>query len=309
MRALIIIALVAIVAIGGMMLFSGPEKTELTEIEPMEIKPVPPKVENEVNDRLIGRLISEDADIKAALEGESEQIETADAGSIDNLNGAKSNDEILFDMMSSWFYMGFRNIINDQKEGQFKNTRTQRKSGWLSLGGILEGAEIIHLDPDKAVVQFADATHEFLYVPEFPEKYDPTVPRTPEQIAAAQRRYSQVYMPTFIRQGREYDRLRGQPSFEIPTKKEQAESGLEYLEYARQFAENAAASTAPKEALIDASELTPEQREAHERYTQMFQRDPQDVLQNIETQRQTLEQELGEPAPGSPPEGSPSGSE
>ncbi|MCA9433342.1 MAG: hypothetical protein KC940_22680, partial [Candidatus Omnitrophica bacterium] len=180
MRIAISLVVLVLLAVGGYFLFDSEEKGGLAEIEPTELHPTPPKLENELNKTLIARLIAEDTDIKKALEGESEEVAQSDEDPMADLYGPKSNDEILFDMMAPWFYMGFRNVINNEPQGRFKNTNTQRKSGWLTIGGTLEGAEIVHLDAEKAVVQFADATHEFLYVPEYPEKLDPSVPRTPE---------------------------------------------------------------------------------------------------------------------------------
>ena len=291
MRFVFGLILILAVVVGGYLLLGKQPSAELAEIEPAPIQPEPPKIENDLNQALIARLISEDTDIKKALEEETETVELSQDDPMAELYGPKSNDEILFDMMANWFYMGYRNVINNESQGQFKNTNTMRKSGWLTVGGTLEGAEIVHLDAVKAVVQFADATHEFLYIPEFPEKLDPTVPRTPEQIRAAQLRYSQQFLPKFIKGGREYERLRGRKTVEIPSREEQLESGKEYLEYAREFAANRAPSP-PAEALIDASELTEDQREAHKRYTEMFKRSSDDVLETIETQRQAIENEL-----------------
>jgi hypothetical protein len=110
-------------------------------------------------------------------------------------------------------------------------------------------------------------------------------------------------MPKFIKQGREYDRLRGQKSFTIPSKEEQVQSGQEYLDHARVFAENAATSQPPTEALIDPSQLTEEQRQAHQRYTEMFKRSSEDTMQAIEEQRQSLENELTQPEDSDQPSG------
>lgn len=285
--------LAAAVIVGAAYFLLGVEKgAELAEIPPASIEPKPQSFDVELNDSFIARLVTEDADIRSALEGEAQKVAQAADDPMAELYAPKSNKEILLDMMAPWFYMGYRNMLNNQSQGRFKNTNTQRKTGWLTEGGTLEGAEIVSLDADKAVVRFADATEELYYVPEFPEPHDPTVPRTPEQIEAAQRRYAQVYMRKFIQQGKEYDRLRGKKSFEIPSREEQVQSGLEYLEYAKQFAERSGATAPPPEALIDPSELTPEQREAHERYREMFGRTPENVLDRVEEGRAALEDEL-----------------
>jgi len=290
--------LLVIVAIGGYFLLGGESQQSLTEVETVEVTPKPPSLGSDLNKSLIARLVSEDADIKKALEGETEEVEGLEGDDRADLYAPKSNEEILFDMMAPWFYMGFRNIINNEAQGRFKNNQTKIKSGWLTIGGTLEGAEIVHLDADKAVVQFADATHEFRYVPEYAEKVDPTVPRTPEQIRAAQRRYAEVYMPTFIKQNREYEKLRGQRTVPDISPRKQKESQLEYLQYAQEFAENSGGRP-PSEALIDASELTEEQKKAHQKYKEMYERSPEDILERINSQRRALEEELGA-EPGNP---------
>ncbi|MCC6227413.1 MAG: hypothetical protein IT195_13550 [Microthrixaceae bacterium] len=120
----------------------------------------------------------------------------------------------LFEKMAPWVYVEtYRDTRNRLVWAKFLNTTTKRKTGWLRAGQFLEGARISSIDSDKAVLTYGGARQDLLFVPEEPiQPKKKNHQRTPEETAAAQRRYSEFYMKRFMLLGREYNRQRGMPS-------------------------------------------------------------------------------------------------
>jgi len=117
--------------------------------------------------------------------------------------GQEPDKEILFERMAPWVYVNYQEV-NGIPSAQFLNTNSQRKTPWLGVGAILDGARIVAIDPLKAVMQLGEATQELYYVPETSPDYDPTVPRTPEQIADAQRQYQHMSAKKFMVSAKSY---------------------------------------------------------------------------------------------------------
>jgi hypothetical protein len=281
---------VILLAVGGVLLYPKPQDRAVQPVREIVLTPEAPRLDVDVNNKFIERFIAEDKEIQAALRGETIVRDASEAAAGDPW--AKTNSDILYEQMAPWVYVGFQEI-NDVQSGRFLNTNTQRKSPWIRVGGTLSIAQIESLDSEKATVRFADATQELSYISETPPPLDPSVPRTPEQVADAQLRYKEFYMKKFIVSGREYDRRRGRPSVVVPSRAEQIVSGQNYLEdYAKKFAERSANVQPPPEALIDASKLDPQQRAVYERYMSLFGRSPQDILEAIETTQTSLQEEL-----------------
>jgi hypothetical protein len=130
----------------------------------------------------------------------------------------KSQSDILYEKMAPWVFIEYHQDPRDPtaKWGKFLNTNRQTKTDWLRLGDRLEGAVIEGLNEDHATLRYGEASQKLLWVPETPPKYDPTRVRTPEEVAAAQRRYSEFYMKKFIVSGKEYNRRRGRLSTQPP---------------------------------------------------------------------------------------------
>ena len=289
MRLIGVAAVILLLAVGGFLLYPKMEDQAVQPVREIVLTPEAPRLDVDINNTFVERFIAEDAEIQAALRGET-IVREASAVAVDD-PWAKSNADILYEQMAPWVYVGYQEI-NDIQSGRFLNTNTQRKSPWIREGGTLSIAQIEALDSEKAMVRFADATQELYYISETPPPYDPSVPRTPEQVAEAQLRYKEYYMPKFIVSGREYDRRRGRPSVVVPSRAEQIESAVSYLDYAKTFAENGAKMQPPPEALIDASKLDPEQRAVYERYMSLFGRSPEDILEAIESSQTSLQEEL-----------------
>ena len=120
--------------------------------------------------------------------------------------------DVLFDRLAPWVFVEFR-PVERYPMGRYLITATGRKTDWLIPGKTLEGAGIIKfMNTDRARLVYGEAHQDLLFVPVKAPQYDPTRKRTPEEIAAAQRRYSEFYMKQFIVSGKEYARQRGNPS-------------------------------------------------------------------------------------------------
>jgi len=246
----------------------------------------------EMNNRFIERFIAEDEEIQAALRGET--LISESTGVVQADPWAKSNADILFELMAPWIYVNYQEL-NGVSSGRFKNTNNNRKTPWLRVEGMLSGAQIVSLDPEKAVVQLAgvdDVTQELYYISETVPPYDPTVPRTPEQVAEAQLRYREVYMKKFIVSNKEYERRSEHRTAVVPPRSKQLESKIAYFDYAKEFVKKGANMQPPREALIDASQLDPEQRAAYERYMSVYGRSEEEILESIERQQRELQQQL-----------------
>jgi hypothetical protein len=300
LRLIGLVVLIVLVAVGGWMLAQESE-APIQPAPEVVLAPSVPTLDVEINNRFIERFIVEDEEIQAALRGETLiQDATGDGGEGDLWT--KTNEDVLFEQMAPWVYINYRKI-NDERSGQFLNMKTRNKTPYISVGGTLSGTLLESLDPEKAVVRFADATQELYLVSENPPPFDPSVPRTPEQIAEAQKRYREMYMKQFIVQGKEYDRLRGQVAAKVPPREDQLKSQGEYLNYAAEFAQKSQGAQIPPEAIINPEDLSEEQRAAYEQYRALFNRTPEDVNAAIESQRQAVQQEMETINPAAVPAG------
>jgi hypothetical protein len=135
-----------------------------------------------------------------------EHLTTKAALPRDSLN--KTTEDVLFEKLAPWVFVEYQQV-NGKPRGRFLNTTTRRKTGWLVSGNTLEGATLVRLNADQARVFYRGVYQNLLLVPEKAPRYDPNRKRTPEEIAAAQRRYSEFYMKKFIVSGKEYARQRG----------------------------------------------------------------------------------------------------
>lgn len=284
-RALLVLAVIVAV-VGGVWLFSGGEETPIRPAPVVALVPEVPSLDVELSNQFIERFINEDDDIQAALRGEV--IVEAATGEAVGDPDRKSNEDVLFEMMAPWVYIRYQ-MVDGVKGGQFKNMNSQRKSQNLRIGATLAGAQILDLDPVKATVRFADATQELFLVSETPPPYDPSVPRTPEQIAEAQLRYKEMYMKQFIVSGKEYERLRGKPTVDIPPPEIQLEQKKAYLEQAQAFAAQSGAKV-PPEALISTEDLTEKEKELYETYRAILERRPEEVQEAIAAELQRVEE-------------------
>ena len=137
---------------------------------------------------------------------------------------AKPDKEILFERMAPWVFVEY----GQSKQGQaarFFNTNSKAKSGWLSVGDTLNGATIVQIRRDSALVRLGSATQKLLYVSETPPPMKNAALRTPAEVAEAQRRYKEFYMKKFIVSGKEYARRAGRKSNAIvPPKEERREA-------------------------------------------------------------------------------------
>ena len=108
---------------------------------------------------------------------------------------------------------------------RFLNTNTKAKSPWLEIGNSLNGATIVRIRRDCVLVRMRSATQKLLFVSESPPPMKNAALRTPEEIAEAQRRYTEFYMKKFIVSGKEYARRMGRESNAIvpPPKKQRKE--------------------------------------------------------------------------------------
>ena len=288
-RAILLLAVVLAV-VGGVWLVSVREEAPVQPAPEVVLLPEVPSLDIELNNQLIDKFINEDEDIQAALKGD--MLVEAATGTAPGLPGSevKTNEDILFEMMAPWVYIRYQ-MVDGVKSGQFKNVNRQRKTPNLREGATLAGAQIVGLDPVKATLRFADATQELFLVSETPPPFDPTVPRTPEQIAEAQLRYKEIYMKRFIVSGKKYEELRGKPTVDIPPPEIQLQQKDEYLQYAEEMAAKAGGTTVPKEALIPLDDLSPREREAYETYISVLERSPEEIQEAIAAQRRRVQED------------------
>lgn len=278
------------VIVGGSILFllSQSGKSNLETVPAVALVPEPAPLDAEFSDRLIERFIVEDEGIQNALKGGPPPSATAEVTA--STQTAKSSQDILFELMAPWVYVKYRRV-NQIEEAQFFNTYNRRSTPYLPVGGTLVGATIVKLDSDRATVKLEDVTQELLYVPLQSPPFDPTVPRTPEQVKAAQRRYYEtVYKPSVV-MGRKYNELAGRPrDIPVPPRGEQYEQALNYLDLMEERIQDAAPVDVPKEAMPDTSQLSGDQKELYDTYMKAIKRKPEEIQAAIEEWREKIRQ-------------------
>jgi hypothetical protein len=278
------IALSAILALQ----FLG-QNTTIQGVPEIAISPEPPPLDTEISDRLVARFIAEDPAIQSALTSTIPVVSaTAEVASASKER--RSDEDILFELMANWNYVKYRRA-SQLEEAQFTNLMTRKVTPYIKVGGTLDSATIVKLDSDRATVKLGSATQDLLHVPLVPPAIDPTVPRTPEQIALAQRiYYERVYKPAVV-MGRKYNELAGRPrDMKIPPRAEQFKQANDYLDMMDQRVENSAPVEIPPETIVDPDTLTPKQREMYETYLKAVKRTPEEIRAAIEAQRELLRQ-------------------
>ncbi len=252
------------------------------------ISPEPAPLDTEISDRLVSRFIAEDPAIQAALSGTVNVPAVTET--VTAAEEVRSDKDILFELMANWNYVKYRKV-NQLEEAQFRNLTTRKVTPYIRVGGTLDSAKIVKLDSDRATISLGDATQDLFYIPSKLPPIDPSVPRTPEQIALAQRYYYEtVYKPSVV-MGRKYNELAGRPrDMVVPSRQEQIQQGLDYLDLMEERIENSAPVEVPQEAIVDPETLTPKQRELYETYLNMVKRTPEEIKAAIEEQREKLRQ-------------------
>lgn len=280
---------VVLLVVGGVAFLTlNPAEAPLDSAPAITLAPEPAPPDVDLSDKFIERLIAEDEGIKAALEGGLPAGAAANEEEAESAKPPKSDSDVLYELMAPWVYIKHRQA-NELSQAQFRNMNDQRTTPWLPLGASFASATILSLDADKAVVSLGDATQELLYVPENPPPFDPSVPRTPEQIADAQRRYKEVYYKRFKVMGQKYNELAGRPrDFVIPPKEERETQINQYFELMEERLENAQPVTLPPEALIDPNTLDEGRRAVYEKYLQTLQRTPEEIRADVEAYRQKM---------------------
>ena len=252
------------------------------------ISPEPAPLDTEISDRLVARFIAEDPAIQSALSGTvtvPAMTETVTAA-----EEIRSDKDILFELMANWNYVKYRKV-NQLEEAQFRNLMTRKVTPYIRVGGTLDSAKIVKLDSDRATISLGEATQDLFYIPSKLPPIDPSVPRTPEQIALAQRYYYETVYKQSKVMGEKYNQLAGRPrEMIVPSRKEQIQQGLDYLDLMEERIDNSAPIEVPQEAMVDPETLTPKQRELYETYLSMVKRTPEEIKAAIEEQREKLRQ-------------------
>ncbi len=288
----LMIAVVAIVAYQ----FLRPETT-IESVTEISITPEPAPMDADINERLVARFIAEDPSIQSALTGVIPVSATTEVAAA--TEPPRSDKDILFELMANWNYVKYRKA-NQLEEAQFRNLMTRKVTPYIKVGGTLDSAKIVKLDSDRATVSLGNATQDLFYIPLNPPPIDPSVPRTPEQIAQAQRLYYEtVYKPMTV-MGKRYNQLAGRPAeMKIPSREEQFQQANNYLDLVEQRIENSAPVEAPEEAMVDPESLTPKQRELYETYRSTVLRSPEEIRAAIEAQREQLRKRQAAESSGS----------
>ncbi len=289
-----------ILVVGGSLFFLMPRSSRgnLENVPAITLVPEPAPLDAEISNRLIERFIAEDEGIQTALKGGPPPSATAEVSAATRT--AKSDKDLLFELMSPWVYVKYRKI-NQIEEAQFYNTHNRKSTPYLPVGGTLVGATIVKMDSDRATVKLADATQDLFYVPLQAPPFDPTVPRTPEQVKAAQRRYYEtVYKPSVV-MGWKYNELAGRPrEIPVPPRAEQYEQALNYLDLMEQRIQDAAPVDVPKEVMVDTNQLSEDQKELYDTYMQAIKRTPEEIKTAIEEWREKIRQRQASEEQGEP---------
>ena len=289
LRILGILVLLALLIVLGIFLFPSKNAGELQRATSSQITLAPPGVDDEISERLVERFIAEDEDIQKALKADAPAILSATA---EQAVLKKSKEDILYELMAPWVYIQVTKI-NRVTEGRFYNTNNKQKTPWLPVGGTLAGTKILSMNSDVAVVELGDVSQELLLVAlEPPVRFDPSVPRTPEQVADAQRRYQEFYYKKFVVMGKKYDELRGKTSVNIPPREEQLQQGIEYMDSMIERVSKDAPLPPPPGSVVDTSNMTDQQREAYEAYQRVLQRPQDELITALEQQRDNFENSL-----------------
>ncbi|NUN96829.1 MAG: hypothetical protein HUU16_11705 [Candidatus Omnitrophica bacterium] len=298
------VALAIAVVVGVLVLVGGPfgGDKEVERFPEVALVPQPQPMDVEINDRLIERFIAEDRGLRAALEGGPAVSSSTGEAQEEASAPPKSEKEIIFELLAPWVYVKHRRI-NGIEEATFHNQSNQKSTPWLPVGGTLQGATIISLDSDKAVLQLGSATEELLYVPLNPPPFDPSVPRTPEQVADAQRRYYMLHHRRFLVMGRKYNELAGRPrDMQIPSRQEQLQQMDSYLADMEKRVDNMVPVEPPDPALVDTSQMTEEQLRAYQTYLENISRTPDEVRAALAEQRRKVQERMAQegqsPSPG-----------
>ena len=99
-----------------------------------------------------------------------------------------------------------------------------------------------------------------------------------------------MYMPRFIVSGKEYERLRGKPTVDIPPLEIRLKQKEEYLKYSEKFAANAGGRTVPPEALIPTDDLSEKEKEMYETYLSLITRSPEEAQEAIAAELRRVEE-------------------
>jgi len=273
------------------------QDTTIEGVPEVAISPQPPPLDTEFSERLMARLIAEDPDIQSALSGASPVVSTA-TEEAEATKERRSDKDILFELMAYWNYVKYRKV-NRIEEAQFRNLMTRKTTPYIKVGGTLDSAKIIKLDSDRATVSLGNATQDLFYIPSKLPPIDPTVPRTPEQIALAQRYYYETVYKSSKVMGEKYNLLAGRPrEMVVPPREEQIQQAIDYFDLVEERIENSAPVEIPPEAMIDPETLTPKQREIYETFLRSVKRTPEEIKAEIEAQKEKLRQRQAAEAAG-----------
>lgn len=283
LTAIIGLGLAAAVAVGFYVLR---QDTKVVEVPEIAITPQPAPLDAEISDRLVARLISEDEDIQSALTGAIPLPATTEVAVA--TEEKRTDKDILFELMANWVYVKYRKV-NQLEEAQFRNTMNSKVTPYIKVGGTLDSAKIVKLDSDRATVSLGEATQDLFYIPLKPPRIDPSVPRTPEQIALAQRIYYETVYKSAKVMGEKYNKAAGRPrEMKLPPREEQYEQANNYLDLMEQRLDSNGGAEVPQEAIVDPQSLTQKQRELYDTYLRTIKRTPEEIRAAIEEQREKI---------------------
>jgi hypothetical protein len=288
-----VLGLVLIVAGSVFYTVSGKQSGTVQPVPQVVLSPEPAPPDNEITEKILGRFIAEDPGIQAALQAAPPA--SASFESVASHEEPQSEKDILFELMAPYVYINYR-TVNHVEQAQFVNNQNRKTTDWIPVGGTLQGATLVSMDSDKALVKLGSTTQELLLVPLNPPPFDPSVPRTPEQVADAQRRYKEFYYKNFVVMGKRYNELAGRPrDFKIPPKEERLKQVNDYFDMMEKRMEETQPLNVPQEALLDPEQLDGKEREVYETYLQTLNRTPEEVREAIrEFRAKVVDQLKGE---------------
>jgi hypothetical protein len=291
-RGLGAIFTVAAIGLVAFLFLSNSQQADIHPLPAITLVPEPAAPDLEISEKFIDRLIAEDPGIQAALQAPPAVNPATGEVQVGEVKPPKSNQDILFELMANWVYVKYRKV-NQAEQAQFVNASNRKTTPWLPVGGSFSGATIESIDSEKSIVRLGDVTQEMQYVTLEPPPFDPTVPRTPEQIADAQRRYYEFYYKRFKVMGEKYNELAGRPAkFQMPPKEERMKQAEDYLSMMEKRLENQPPLNVPPPALVDPAQLDDKQRELYENYQRTLHRSPEEIRAAIEQYRQQLRKQI-----------------